>query len=62
MKPRLRYSGNVWDCRLPDYKETRVIGFGYTPREAFENWKQEKRRSVLRAQIPYSEAMPWRVQ
>lgn len=50
MKPRIRFRQNVWDCRLPDFLTTRVIGYGFNPTEAFENWKQERRKAIAREQ------------
>jgi hypothetical protein len=44
MKPRLRYRWGTWACGLvssiaeyPFYMAP--IGYGHTPREAFEDWK-----------------------
>jgi hypothetical protein len=44
MKPRIRLFRKVWDCRLPNWLETGVIGFGFTPEEAYAAWQQQHRR------------------
>lgn len=44
MKPRIRYSRHVWSCacRLVDWwKQYPVIGYGYTPKEAYEDWRAQ---------------------
>lgn len=38
MKPRIALVQKVWECRLPDWKKTRVIGFGFNPRQAYAEW------------------------
>jgi hypothetical protein len=40
MKPRLTYRRSVWSCCRPDFMKTHVIGFGYTPAEAYDDWKR----------------------
>ena len=44
MKPRLRYSRNVWSCRMDNFLLTGVIGYGYSPSDAYSNWLSERRR------------------
>jgi hypothetical protein len=41
MKPRIRLYRMVWDCRLPDWLATGVIGFGYGPKEAYDDWRRQ---------------------
>lgn len=40
MKPRIRLMQRVWCCCLPDWQRTRIVGMGYTPAEAYEDWKR----------------------
>ncbi len=41
MKPRIRLRRKVWDCRLPDYRQTRVWGFGMSPTAAYRDWLRQ---------------------
>lgn len=41
MKPRIVLSQKVWMCFLPDFRATRRVGFGYSPAEAFEDWRAQ---------------------
>lgn len=39
MKPRLRrHFGYIWTCRTPGCK-----GLGYTPAEAYRDWKEQRK-------------------
>ena len=39
-KPRLRFAHHVWSCvSYPQRLKWGVIGFGYTPLEAFNDWR-----------------------
>jgi len=44
MKPRLRFSNFVWRCFLPyPYgRADRRVGYGYTPAEAYKDWKEQQ--------------------
>lgn len=39
MKLRISYRLKTWDCRASDWLRTRIIGYGYSPAEAFEEWR-----------------------
>lgn len=38
MKPRITLRRTVWSCCLPDWARTRIVGMGYTPKEAYDDW------------------------
>jgi hypothetical protein len=38
VKPRIALVHRIWECRLPDWKATRVIGFGFNPAQAYQEW------------------------
>lgn len=38
LKPRLALYLHIWECRLPDWRYTKIIGYGYTPKEAYTEW------------------------
>ncbi|WP_275425870.1 hypothetical protein [Rhodoferax koreensis] len=38
MKPRIRLIDRMWACRRPSMDIREWIGFGYTPKEAYEDW------------------------
>lgn len=40
MKPRISYWRKTWGCRAPDFLRTGIIGVGYSPIEAFEEWRR----------------------
>jgi hypothetical protein len=39
--PRIRFARNVYDCRLPDFWQTKVWGFGLTPAQAYQDWLRQ---------------------
>lgn len=43
-KPHIRLWRSVWSCRLPDFLRTGVMGFGDTPKEAYDDWKSRSVR------------------
>lgn len=43
-RPRLRLRHGIWVCSIPG---TLVLGHGYTPREAYANWK----RTIVRKDL-----------
>lgn len=40
MKPRIRLDHGVWCCYLPDWPRTRRVGMGFSPADAFEDWRR----------------------
>jgi hypothetical protein len=38
MKPRIKYQHKVWCCKAADWRVTRIVGYGYTPGEAYREW------------------------
>jgi hypothetical protein len=47
LKPRILRDHGVWVCRLRDYRQTRVCGDGYTPKEAYDDWLSQFNRYRL---------------
>jgi ribosomal protein L37AE/L43A len=45
MKPRIRLVRGIWVCRS-SFLSVRVVGDGYTPKEAYAEWLRELKRSV----------------
>lgn len=46
MKPRIRMVFGVWECRMAYLTfagRVRVIGHGYTPKEAYDDWQTQWR-------------------
>lgn len=40
-KPHLYRRWGIWCCRLLDVTHTYICGHGYTPREAYDDWKAQ---------------------
>jgi hypothetical protein len=47
MKPRLRFSRNVWDCGIPGTAYPTAYGFGYSPQTAYYDWMTQFNRYRL---------------
>ncbi len=38
MKPRLRCMRKLWWCAAPNWRQTSIVGIGYTPDQAYDDW------------------------
>lgn len=43
VKPRILRYGVQWMCHSPAIFGGRIVGFGKTPKEAFDNWERTAR-------------------
>ena len=41
MKPRLRLKGGVWGCVCWLHGQIWAAGYGYTPKEAYDEWEKD---------------------
>jgi hypothetical protein len=44
-KPRMRFKGGVWSCaslRMAGGSLFWCVGYGYTPEEAFKDWRNQR--------------------
>jgi len=39
MKPRIKRDRGLWKCSLAYNLNWSTVGYGYTPKEAFDRWK-----------------------
>lgn len=46
MKPRLYLRDGVWTCRSTGGRYGLLLGFGYTPAEAYGEWKRDMGRTA----------------
>jgi hypothetical protein len=42
VKPRIVIDHAIWCCFLPNWKRTRRVGFGYSPKAAYDDWKAQR--------------------
>ena len=50
MKPRIRWKYGAWECCLPNYRETRILGIGWSIFDAYKDWKRQSEAAVSAVQ------------